>query len=69
MNSNDEPVPLLPPMTEDEIEAFYRKAKKIPLTAEEVAFFCNPVDTMPMPEVIAELEEIIRKRQEAGTLP
>lgn len=69
MNQNDDPIPLLPPMTEEEIEAFYRRVKKMPLTEEELAFFRNPVDTVPMDEVLAELDEIIRKRQEAGTLP
>lgn len=69
MKSNDEPIPLLPAMTEEEIEAFYRRVKKIPLTEEELAFFRNPVDTVPMDEVLAELDEIIKKRQEAGTLP
>ena len=69
MNTNDEPLPLLPPMTEEEIEAFYRRVKKIPLTEEELAFFRNPIDTVPMEDVIAELDEIVKKRREAGTLP
>jgi hypothetical protein len=69
MTPNDDPIPLLPPMTEEEIEAFYRRERKRPLTPEELAFFRNPVDTVPMDEVIADLEAIIKKRQEEGTLP
>lgn len=60
---NDDPIPLLPPMTEEEIEAFYRREKKRPLTPEELAFFRNPCDTVPARQVIAELEELLRTKE------
>jgi hypothetical protein len=65
--SNDlEPIPLLPPMTPEQIEAFLRSFRNKPLTPEEIEFFKNPRELVPMRQVIADLEEIARQKKAAG---
>jgi hypothetical protein len=62
MLPNDDSIPLLPPMTEEEIEAFYRKIKKQPLTDEDKKWYENPGPLVPMDEVIVELDKILKTR-------
>jgi len=65
MEQEDE-IPLLPSMTPEEIDAFYRKMKNTPLTPEEIEFYRNPGELVPLRQVISELEEILRKKDGAG---
>lgn len=66
MDHQDDPIPLLPPMTEEQIEAFYRKWRNKPPTPEELEFYRNPGELVPMRELIAELEEIVERKKSHG---
>ncbi len=46
-----------------EEEAFYREWKNKPLTPEEIEFYMNPGELIPMEQVIAELEEILKNKK------
>jgi hypothetical protein len=66
MNHDTEPIPLLPPMTPEQVEEFYRSFRNKPLTQEEIEFFKNPGELVPMRQVIADLKAILQQRKESG---
>ena len=57
------------PMTPEQLDAFLRSFRNKPLTPEELEFFRHPTDTVPMRQVIAELEEIVKQKKASGDSP
>ena len=55
MNRNHDPLPLLPPMTEDEKQAFYRKAKAN-FKPEDAKIYEQEEETILLSDFIAELK-------------
>jgi hypothetical protein len=66
MDRDTDPIPLLPAMTPEQIEEFYRSFRNKPLTAEEIEFFKNPGELVPMRQVITELKEILERKKQTG---
>jgi hypothetical protein len=55
MNRNENPLPLLPQMTEDETQAFYRKAKAS-FKPEDAKIYEQDEETILLSDFIAELK-------------